>query len=177
MPVLTKTLRRWKSMVRGLRNNLAATSRLERPSATNRATCPSCAVRLAAVDASRLWADSPEARSSWWARWAQGRHRRPRRSKAPPEGARGRRRGGGRGAGTRRRPGGCGRLRRDGRPLPDVGAPPGNGPPPRHRPTQGPGRTRRRPARAAWGPRRRTGRVRPTRRPRAAGPRRASSRS
>src|SRR3712207_848037 len=43
-PVLVKMLCRWKSMVRGLRNRCAATSRVGRPPATRRATCTSWGV-------------------------------------------------------------------------------------------------------------------------------------
>ena len=45
MPVLAKTLRRWKSTVRGLTNSWAATSRLDRPCCTSCATCSSVGVR------------------------------------------------------------------------------------------------------------------------------------
>jgi len=59
-------------MVRGLRNNFAATSRLESPFAMKVATCVSCAVSVMLVEASRFRAVSPEARSSCSARWTQG---------------------------------------------------------------------------------------------------------
>ena len=51
-------------MVRGLRNNSAATSRLESPCATDAAICLSWAVSATLVVASRFRAVSPEARSS-----------------------------------------------------------------------------------------------------------------
>ena len=59
-------------MVRGLRNNFAATSRLDSPSAMKVATCFSCAVSVTLVEVSRFLAVSPEARSSCSARWTQG---------------------------------------------------------------------------------------------------------
>ena len=108
-PSLLNTLRRWKSTVRGLTNSCAATSRLDRPCRTRAATWRSCAVRSVAVETSRRRAVSPEARSSCAARSAHGvgaevlEHAPARRA-----GARGRRPGGGRGAGTRRRPARCG---------------------------------------------------------------------
>lgn len=59
-------------MVRGLRNNVAATSRLDSPCATKEAICLSWAVSATVVEASRFRAVSPEARSSCSARWTQG---------------------------------------------------------------------------------------------------------
>ena len=48
-------------MVRGLRNNFAATSRLDSPSAMKVATCFSCAVSVTLVEASRFLAVSDHA--------------------------------------------------------------------------------------------------------------------
>jgi hypothetical protein len=72
IPVLAKTLRRWKSMVLGLRNNSAATSRLESSCATEEAICHSWAVSATLVEASRFRAVPPEARSSSSARCTHG---------------------------------------------------------------------------------------------------------
>ena len=63
-PVFVKTLRRWKSTVRGLTNSCAATSLFDSPYLTSWATCLSWGVKVASAPSSRLRTVSPEARSS-----------------------------------------------------------------------------------------------------------------
>jgi hypothetical protein len=65
-------LRKWKSIVRGLKNSCAATARLLRPLATRPVICTSCAVSSSRVLGSRLRAVWPLAPSSLLARSAQG---------------------------------------------------------------------------------------------------------
>ena len=73
MPSFVNTLRRCASIVRGERKSWAATSLLERPCPTKRATWSSCGVSWSSVLGSRLRAVSPDARSSARARSAQRR--------------------------------------------------------------------------------------------------------
>ena len=77
------------------------------PGATSWAILSSVGVSFTRVEGSRLRAVSPEARSSWFARSASGRHAGPRTSPGRDAGADGRRRGVGLGAATRRRKGAC----------------------------------------------------------------------
>jgi hypothetical protein len=82
-------LRRWASIVRGLKNSCAATSLEVAPVATSRAMCSSWAVSASAGWAVRLRGCSPVARSSRAGGAARGRPGRLR----PPPSPRGRGRG------------------------------------------------------------------------------------
>ena len=72
IPALANTLRRWNATVRGETQICAATSLLDMPEATSRATLSSIGVRSTSVETSRLRAVSPEARNSAVARSTSG---------------------------------------------------------------------------------------------------------